>query len=88
MSKIFLFSLLALSAVAENSYGSQPGYYTQWFTMPVDHMNRDAGTFSLRALIQTNAYHNSTDAPLFVYTGNEGDITGFFNWTGFVTTTL
>ena len=82
MSKIFFLSLLALSL------GVQPGYYTEWFEMPVDHMNRDAGTFSIRALVQTNAYHNSTTAPMLVYTGNEGNVEGFFNWTGFMTTTL
>ena len=75
-------SLLAIAMA------TQPGYYTEWFTMPVDHLNRDAGTFSIRALVQTNAYHNSTDAPMLVYTGNEGNIEAFFNLTGFVTETL
>ena len=82
MSKIALLSLLAIAMAV------QPGYYTEWFTMPIDHMNRDAGTFEIRALVQTNVYHNSTTAPMLVYTGNEGPIEAFFNATGFMTTTL
>lgn len=63
-----------------------PPYETLWFEQPVDHFNRDAGSFKVKVLVQkTNADENS---PLFIYTGNESPITDFYAITGFLTGTL
>jgi hypothetical protein len=60
-------------------------YKTLWFEVPVDHVNRDAGTFKVRVLLAMNDYINDDDAPLFVYTGNEGNIETLYDMVGWLT---
>ena len=58
------------------------------FTQRLDHFNNTrTETFNMRYLIDTNFY-NSTKAPILFYAGNEGDITNFYDNTGFFTQTL
>mmetsp|Transcript_6129 Transcript_6129/g.6026 ORF Transcript_6129/g.6026 Transcript_6129/m.6026 type:complete len:473 (+) Transcript_6129:30-1448(+) len=61
-----------------------PNYQTLWFTEQLDHINRDPGTINIRVLFS----QGSPTAPLFVYTGNEGPITQFYQMTGWLVGTL
>ena len=46
--------------------------------LQIDHLNAgDERTFQQRYLINTDYWHGG--APIFLYTGNEGDITWFCN---------
>lgn len=57
---------------------SPPSYETRYYEQQVDHFNvGDNRTFSQRYLYSGGAWDG--EGPLFVYTGNEGDITWFFN---------
>ena len=58
--------------------GSPPPYDTRYFEQRLDHFNRgDDRTFQQRYLY-SNAEWNGK-GPIFVYTGNEGDIAWFYN---------
>ena len=79
-------SLLLISATSaavskEAALGPESDYKTMYFTQPVDHINRNPGTFQVKALVRTG----DPDAPMFVYTGNEGPIEQFFRMTGWLT---
>jgi len=63
-------------------------------TVKIDHYNNEVAgtvnstsTFKLRYLVN-DQYYNSTQGPIIFYTGNEGDIYGFYNSAGFMTDTL
>ena len=66
----------------------------KWFETRLDHTTyggEDPTTFKIRYLVDTQYYRNESsgkDRPIFFYAGNEGSITGFYDNTGFVTTTL
>jgi hypothetical protein len=66
----------------------------KWFETRLDHTTyggQDPTTFKIRYLVDTQYYRNESsgkDRPIFFYAGNEGSITGFYDNTGFVTTTL
>merc|ERR1711924_46640 len=68
---------------------------TMKFETKLDHTTfggEDDRTFNIRYLVNDKYFNseNSTylDRPIFFYAGNEGDIEGFYDNTGFVTTTL
>lgn len=53
-------------------------YDTKYFTQRLDHFNvADNRTFQQRYLVDRSHWYGT--GPLFVYTGNEGDITWFYN---------
>ena len=57
---------------------SPPSYETKYYAQLVDHTNQnDSRTFQQRYLYSDGEWDGK--GPLFVYTGNEGDITWFFN---------
>ena len=61
-----------------------PTYSTRWFNATLDHFNfANAQTFPLRYLINEDEFAGS-GSPIFLYTGNEGDIAWFAENTGFV----
>jgi len=51
--------------------------------LQIDHYSVQEGTFQQRYLINAE-YWGGRGKPIFVYTGNEGDITWFCNNTGFM----
>jgi|TARA_B110001450_G_scaffold77991_1_gene74098 hypothetical protein len=60
----------------------------------VDHYNNEVNgtvnantTFPLRYLVN-DQYYDPSQGPILMYTGNEGDIWGFYNNSGFMTDTL
>ncbi len=55
---------------------SDPPYTVGHVTQNVDHFNEDTRTFSQRYLALDKYWDKK--GPLFVYTGNEGDIVWFF----------
>ena len=58
--------------------GAPPPYETKYFKQGLDHFNvAEARTFQQRYLYSGDKWDGK--GPLFVYTGNEGDITWFFN---------
>ena len=55
-----------------------PPYETKYFEQRLDHFNAaEDRTFQQRYLYSGDKWDGN--GPLFVYTGNEGDITWFFN---------
>ncbi|XP_054270822.1 lysosomal Pro-X carboxypeptidase [Macrosteles quadrilineatus] len=60
-------------------------YKTMYFETLVDHFNFNSNaTFKLRYLINDTYWSRKPNAPIFFYTGNEGDITTFAENTGFM----
>jgi len=68
--------------------GRAVNYQTAWFTQKLDHFNwaNSNATYQQRWLY--NEQHWDGKGPILFYTGNEGDITLFWENTGFVTKTL
>ncbi|XP_022199977.2 lysosomal Pro-X carboxypeptidase isoform X1 [Nilaparvata lugens] len=83
-----LFPVIGLSALAPRicNGGSSPyTYKTEYFDVPVDHFaftNDDM--FRMRYLINDSYWKPNEGAPIFFYTGNEGDIESFAANTGFL----
>jgi len=70
-------------------------YITLWYTQTLDHFSfRSNANFSQRYLVASQYWNtngslsNGCPGPIIFYTGNEGDITWFYNNTGFVTNIL
>jgi lysosomal Pro-X carboxypeptidase len=64
-----------------------PKYKTVWYDQVLDHFNfypTTKATFKERVLICEEFWDGSSNAPIFFYTGNEGDIVMFYNNTGFM----
>ena len=62
---------------------------TNWYSATIDHFdNHGAGsaTYQMRYL-EDNTYYDGK-GPIIFYAGNEGDVTTFFDNSGFMTTTL
>ncbi|XP_058088246.1 uncharacterized protein LOC131235127 [Magnolia sinica] len=63
-------------------------YQTKYFTQTLDHFNynpQSYQTFQQRYLINHNSWRGPAEnSPIFVYTGNEGDIEWFAQNTGFM----
>lgn len=78
------------TSVSEEAGGSVQNtvYRTEFFTQILDHFNYDPQsyqTFQQRYLINDSYWGGATNkAPIFVYTGNEGDIEWFTQNTGFM----
>ena len=63
---------------------SPPKYATRWHNATLDHFNfANTLTFPLRYLINEEHFAGP-GSPIFLYTGNEGDIEWFARNTGFV----
>ena len=59
-------------------FRSPPSYETRYFEQRLDHFNvGDDRTFQQRYLYSSGKWDGK--GPLFVYTGNEGDIAWFYN---------
>lgn len=67
---------------------SLPHYHTKFFTQTLDHFNfnpQSYHTFQQRYLINDSFWGGAAEnAPIFVYTGNEGNIEWFAHNTGFL----
>eukprot|EP00331_Platyophrya_macrostoma_P031616 CAMPEP_0176458116 /NCGR_PEP_ID=MMETSP0127-20121128/32391_1 /TAXON_ID=938130 /ORGANISM="Platyophrya macrostoma, Strain WH" /LENGTH=507 /DNA_ID=CAMNT_0017848603 /DNA_START=77 /DNA_END=1601 /DNA_ORIENTATION=+ len=68
-------------------------YQEKYFEVDIDHFNFHAGapsskTFQMRYLINQDNWDRANAGPILFYCGNEGDITTFWENTGFQTTTL
>ncbi|GLG98497.1 Lysosomal Pro-X carboxypeptidase [Gryllus bimaculatus] len=73
--------LLAVTGAAHGTYR----YTESWLTVPVDHFSfSNNATFKMRYLINDTFWQPEINAPIFFYTGNEGDITMFAENTGFL----
>ncbi|XP_010246130.1 PREDICTED: lysosomal Pro-X carboxypeptidase-like [Nelumbo nucifera] len=74
--------------LASLSIKSQQFYETKYFTQTLDHFNfqpQSYQTFQQRYLINDKYWGGAqNNAPIFVYTGNEGDIEWFAQNTGFM----
>ncbi len=57
--------------------------------MPIDHFSSggDSPTFKMRYLVDAQ-YWNPSTGPILFYAGNEGDLKGFWDNSGFITKTL
>ncbi|KNC51652.1 peptidase S28 family protein [Thecamonas trahens ATCC 50062] len=85
-------SMLAVAVVyvAVGSEGASPAYTTQWVTQELDHFDfttrgaDGATTFKQRMIFTDKYYDERTGGPIFLYTGNEGDIVSFYNNTGLI----
>lgn len=76
-----------INAGLEQSSDSGRGLYeTRYFTQILDHFDftpQSYGTFQQRYLVN-DTHWGGKGAPIFVYTGNEGDIGWFAHNTGFM----
>lgn len=72
--------------------GTVTPYTVYTIDQPMDHFNNNGDTSSTwkqRILISTEHFNSKNkDAPIFFYSGNEGDIENFYQNSGFVTDTL
>lgn len=80
--------LLFIGCLFGCSVALSPPFKEVFFDQNIDHFNfyensYSTPTFRQRYLLQDKWWHAS-QGPIFVYTGNEGDIVGFWNNTGFV----
>jgi len=74
----------AFASKSSREAPEQADYKTFWFTQTVDHFNFAVQqTFSQRYLVSDKTWNGN--GPILFYTGNEGDITMFWENTGFVT---
>lgn len=73
--RLSLFGRLARTS--SHTYRSPPSYDTRYFEQRLDHFNRgDDRTFQQRYLYSSAEWDGK--GPIFVYTGNEGDIAWFY----------
>ncbi|XP_050441621.1 lysosomal Pro-X carboxypeptidase-like [Adelges cooleyi] len=80
MNNLLLILLVITFKVSLQSYV----YQTKYFTVPVDHFSfTQNNTFQMKYLIN-DSYWDSTNGPIFFYTGNEGAIEMFCENTGFM----
>jgi dipeptidyl-peptidase-2 len=80
--------LVAFSAL-EGSNGHTVAYKELYYEQVIDHFNvywKSYGreTFPQRYLVQDKWWDHDNQGPIFFYTGNEGDIVGFWNNSGFL----
>eukprot|EP00929_Paragymnodinium_shiwhaense_P115183 TRINITY_DN83875_c0_g1_i1.p1 TRINITY_DN83875_c0_g1~~TRINITY_DN83875_c0_g1_i1.p1 ORF type:complete len:460 (-),score=40.67 TRINITY_DN83875_c0_g1_i1:32-1411(-) len=64
------------------SFPTALGSTTHWFRQPVDHYDLSKGEFEERYLVDSE--HATVDGPLLFFCGNEGDVTTFARFSGFV----
>lgn len=80
MVSLFLCVVVLSAAFSETEFPGNSEYIVKYFSEPVDHINRSPGIFNVKVLLR-QGHH---DAPLFVYTGNEGPIESFFLMAGWL----
>lgn len=77
-----------VSSLIANSKNGQGLYRTKYHTQILDHFNYNPQSYQIfqqRYLINDTYWGGSkNNAPIFVYTGNEGDIEWFAQNTGFM----
>lgn len=97
MNKLVLCVVMAAILMATNidclrhvnpkqsaSYSDSPAWKTFYIDQYLDHFNHnDDRTFKERYLVNDD-WFNRESGPVFFYAGNEGDIEGFWNNTGFM----
>ena len=77
-------SSFSLTPSSLSSSSSPPTYSTRWFHATLDHFNfANSQTFRLRYLIDESQFAGF-GSPIFLYTGNEGDVEWFAKNTGFI----
>ena len=88
-------TLILILCILQTILGQPITPKTLKFRTKLDHTTAggvDDRTFNIRYLVNDKYFtsQNSTglDRPILFYAGNEGDIEGFYDNTGFVTTTL
>lgn len=60
-------------------------YQTKWFEVPLDHFGLGRKeTFKIKYLENEDYWNKNEYGPIFFYTGNEGQIEAFANYTGFM----
>lgn len=73
---------------SESLFSSDSSYEVKYFTQILDHFNfhpKSYDTFQQRYLVNDTHWGGAKEAaPIFVYTGNEGNITWFAQNTGFM----
>ncbi|KAK6944081.1 Peptidase S28 [Dillenia turbinata] len=84
----FPSSVIGPEKITKISSQNQPLYETKYFTQILDHFNynpQSYQTFQNRYLINDKYWGGAAkNSPIFVYTGNEGDIEWFAQNTGFM----
>ncbi|KAK6944082.1 Peptidase S28 [Dillenia turbinata] len=84
----FPSSIIGPEKITKISSQNQPLYETKYFTQILDHFNynpQSYQTFQNRYLINDKYWGGAAkNSPIFVYTGNEGDIEWFAQNTGFM----
>ncbi|XP_046669281.1 lysosomal Pro-X carboxypeptidase-like [Homalodisca vitripennis] len=79
------FSMYIVCLLSVGHIHSQYVFKTQYFEAKLDHFNfLTNATFKLRYLVNDSYWSPDRNAPIFFYTGNEGDITLFAQNTGFI----
>ena len=74
----------SIHSAQQDAFPSVYKYTTRWFNATLDHFNfANTGTFPLRYLVNDDHF-GGPGAPIFLYTGNEGDIEWFARNTGFM----
>ncbi|XP_047127027.1 lysosomal Pro-X carboxypeptidase isoform X1 [Hydra vulgaris] len=70
----------------QNRKAKESGYYytTHWFPQTLDHFSFRSEDYQFAQRYLINDDYFKPGAPVFFYTGNEGDITWFCNNTGFM----
>jgi len=88
----FPSSVKASTAFKQSPVGYTPSkYQTGWFDTKLDHFDfTNNATFKMRYLYSWEFFKNSAEkpGPIFVYTGNEGDIVGFWENSGYWTNVM
>lgn len=86
--------LISISLLLNLVWCAPPGGYPlkrteYWFDVPLDHFSSGgvSETFKIKYLADAQ-YWDPMTGPIFFYAGNEGDIEGFWDNSGFITDTL
>lgn len=85
---LLVTSLVSVSVLAQQPYLPQsPTEY--WFPTLLDHYSNsgNSSSFNIRYLVNAQ-YWDPATGPILFYAGNEGDVWGFYNNSGFLTETL
>ena len=83
-----IFVLFIFLLIVNNCYSK---YNIKYYNQKLDHLNKNnKNTFQQRYLISNEFWNNNNNCkgPIFLYTGNEGSITAFWEASGFITDVL
>jgi len=84
-------SSLKLSDLKEVPYTPGQPFKTGWYKQELDHFNFNSDQTFFMRFIYDDQYWKADDesvGPVFIYTGNEGPLEGYWDNTGFFTQTL